>query len=230
MLRRRKRSGEENAARPYQDLSRTWFSSENQYMQLEGQYEKTGQSPALLGSNKQIELHEIAPLLYNNVTAPRFSPSGHTSMQIQDPVTPISSHFCPGYEVPLGKSTTLNESPGSIANALTMTPQEKINKLRRRQQLRAMLAIQKQQKQFGHQVSESEHSLCQKHTIADQMKPIGGNLEVDNGTSTILTLDTNSPLEQDYSGTMSMATDDCSAENDILYRLQDIVAKVSFGH
>lgn len=110
-----------------------------------------------------------------------------------------------------------------------MTPQEKIKKLRQRQQLRAMLAIQKQQKQFGHPTSESEHSICQKHTIADQMQPMGGNLKVDNGTSTILTLDTNSPLEQDYSGTISMATDDCSAENEILCRLQDVVAKVSFG-
>lgn len=123
----------------------------------------------------------------------------------------------------------MNESPGSPANPLTMSPQEKIKKLRQRQQLRAMLAIQKQRKQFGHQTSESEHSICLKHTIADQMQPMGGNLEVDNGTSTILSINTNSPLEQDYSGTMFMVTDDCSAENEILYRLQDVVAKVSFG-
>lgn len=193
MLRRRKRSGEESEGRPHQDVSKTLFSSENQFMQLGGQYAKTGQSRAFPGINQQKKLHEIAPRPYNNVTTPLFSPSGHT---------------------------------GSPANPLTMTPQEKIKKLRQRQQLRAMLAIQNQQKQFGHQTSESEHSICQKHTIADQMQPKGGNIEVDNGTSTTLTLDTNSPLEQDYSGTMSITTDDCSAENEILYRLQDIVAKL----
>ncbi|KAK1360456.1 hypothetical protein POM88_044930 [Heracleum sosnowskyi] len=193
MLRRRKRSGEESESGPYQDISKTWFSSENQFMQLGGQYAKNGQSHAFPGINQKMEVHEIAPRSYNNVNTPLFSPSGHTR---------------------------------SPANPLTMTPQEKIKKLRQRQQLRAMLAIQKQQKQFGHQTSESEHSICQKHAIADQMQPMGGNLKVDNGTRTILTLDTNSPLEQDYSGTMSMATDDCSAENETLYRLQDVVAKL----
>ncbi|KAL8098293.1 protein LNK2-like isoform X2 [Apium graveolens] len=188
-----KRSGEESEARPYQDLSKTWFSSENELKQLGGQYVKTGQSYAFLGINQQAKVHDIASQPYNNVNTPLFSPSGH---------------------------------PSSPANPLTMTPQEKIKKLRQRQQLRAMLAIQKQQKQFGHPTSESEHSICQNHTITDQMQPMGGNLEVDNGTSTILTLDTNSPLEQDYSGTMAMATDDCSAGNEILGRLQDVVAKL----
>lgn len=93
MLRRCRRSGEESEARPYQDLSKTWFSSENQYMQLGGQYAKTGQSHAFLGINQQMKVHDIAPRPYNNVNTPLFSPSGHTSMQIHNLVTPILSQF-----------------------------------------------------------------------------------------------------------------------------------------
>lgn len=84
MMRRRKRSGEESEARPYQDLSKTWFSTENQYMQLGGQYAKTGQSRAFLGINQQMRVHQIAPRPYNNVNTPLFTPAGHTSMQIHD--------------------------------------------------------------------------------------------------------------------------------------------------
>lgn len=102
MLRRRERSGEKGEARPYQDLAKTWFSSENQFMQHGGQYAKTGQSCAFMGINQQMKVHEIAPRPYNNVNTPLFSPSGHTSMQIHDLFTPIMSQFCSGLEVPLG--------------------------------------------------------------------------------------------------------------------------------
>lgn len=221
ILRIRKRFGEKGQGTPYnQDhLPKTWFSSENQFLQLEGCYAKTGQSPALLGINRQIKLQEPASSPYNNITTPLLPPSRHTHMHIQDPVTPILPQFHSVFKVGSGKSKTLNEFPGSSANPLTMTPQEKIKKLRRRQQLRAMLAIQKQQKQFGHETSESQHSICQKHTIPDQMQLVGGNPDS--------TFDMNSPADQNYSGTMSLASDDCSLEDGVLYWLQDIVAKVS---
>lgn len=222
ILRRRKRSGEESKARPYQDLPKTWFSSENQFLQLEDHYAKTGQSPAFMGINRQIKFPEPASSSYNKFTTALFSPSGHTHMHIQDPVTPILPQFHSSSKVPSGRSQTLNKFPASSANPLTMTPEEKIKKLRRRQQLRAMLAIRKQQKQFGHDTSESQQSLYQKNTIRDRLQLVGGNLEVD-----VSTLHMHSPAEQDYSGTMSLASDDCCPESAILYRLQDIVAKVS---
>lgn len=221
ILRRCKRWGEESKARPYQDLPRIWFSSENQFQQLEDHYAKIGRSPAFLGINRQRELQEPASSPYNDITT-LFSPSGHTHMQIQDPVRPILPQFHSAPKVPFDKSKTLNEFPGTPINPLTMTPEEKIKKLRQRQQLQAMVAIQKQQKQFGHETSESQHSVCQKHSIPDQMQILKGNLEVD-----IPTLDMNSLAKQDYSGKMSLASDDCSLEDAILHRLQDIVAKVS---
>ncbi|KAK1360977.1 hypothetical protein POM88_045451 [Heracleum sosnowskyi] len=51
-------------------------------------------------------------------------------------------------------------------------------------------------------------------------KGLCNDLKVD-----VLTLDMNSPVEQVYSGPMSLASDDCSPEDATLYRLQDIVAK-----
>nr|XP_017229331.1 PREDICTED: protein LNK2 isoform X2 [Daucus carota subsp. sativus] len=220
ILRRRKRSGEDSKARPYQDLPKTWFSSENQFLQLEDHHAKTGQSPAFKGINRQIKFPETASSPYNKFTTALFSPSGHTHVHIQDPFTPILPQFHSSSKVPSGRSKTLNKFPASSANPLTMTPEEKIKKLRRRQQLRAMLAIQKQQKQFGHDTSESQQSIYQKYTIPDQLQLAGGNLEVD-----VSTLNMNSPAEQDYSGTMSLASDDCCPESAILYRLQNIVAK-----
>ncbi|XP_063941088.1 protein LNK2 isoform X1 [Daucus carota subsp. sativus] len=221
ILRRRKRSGEDSKARPYQDLPKTWFSSENQFLQLEDHHAKTGQSPAFKGINRQIKFPETASSPYNKFTTALFSPSGHTHVHIQDPFTPILPQFHSSSKVPSGRSKTLNKFPASSANPLTMTPEEKIKKLRRRQQLRAMLAIQKQQKQFGHDTSESQQSIYQKYTIPDQLQLAGGNLEVD-----VSTLNMNSPAEQDYSGTMSLASDDCCPESAILYRLQNIVAKL----
>ncbi|KAM7264765.1 hypothetical protein ACFE04_002448 [Oxalis oulophora] len=91
----------------------------------------------------------------------------------------------------------------------TLTPQEKIEKLRRRQQMRAMLAIKKQQQQFGHQASCSnkiqnvEDSVCGCEDLSGPF------------------LDQNSPLEQDDSNTVTFASEDCS-----VYRLQDVISKL----
>ncbi|KAL0284737.1 UNVERIFIED_CONTAM: protein LNK2, partial [Sesamum radiatum] len=95
-----------------------------------------------------------------------------------------------------------------------MTPKEKIEKLRRRQQMRAILAIQKQQLQFGNQVTVSEHSSME-----------GGKTEVDESFSSFPSLEPNSPIEQDDSNTISMAFDNYSVEESVLYRLQDTIAK-----
>ncbi|EPS58886.1 hypothetical protein M569_15924, partial [Genlisea aurea] len=96
-----------------------------------------------------------------------------------------------------------------------MTPKEKIEKLRRRQQMRAILAIQNQQLQFDNQVSVTENSGLEKLS-ADQN--VGGFLApLDHPGS---------PTEQDDSSTISMALDNCSVEESVLYRLQETVSKM----
>ena len=92
--------------------------------------------------------------------------------------------------------------------------------------MQAMLAIQKQQQQFNHQVPSANHSITQKCTQESQTLHFeGADLEVED-ISSFPTLDTNSHLEQDDSNTVSLAVD-YSAEDAILYRLQDIISKVS---
>ena len=95
-----------------------------------------------------------------------------------------------------------------------MTPQEKIEKLWQ-QQMRAMIAIQKQQQQFGNQMSSTEYSAME-----------GENIEAEENLSTVASLEPNSPIEQDDSNTACVPHDDCSVQDSILYQLQDIVAKV----
>jgi hypothetical protein len=101
-----------------------------------------------------------------------------------------------------------------------MTPQEKIEKLRRRQQIQAMLVIQKQQQQLVHQKCSQENQI--QHVE-------GADLEVED-LSTLASFDPNSPIEQDDSNTVSLAVNDYSMEDTVLYRLQDIISKVCFTY
>ena len=68
------------------------------------------------------------------------------------------------YEASLGVMNPVSKSV-DLVKPLTMTPQEKIEKLRRRQQMQAMLAIQKQQQEFSHQVPSSNKSMNEKCAI-----------------------------------------------------------------
>lgn len=81
--------------------------------------------------------------------------------------------------------------------------------------MRAMLAIQRQQQQFGNQVLSTDHSMTE-----------AGNAEVEENLCTIPALDPNSPLEQNDSNTVGIAVEDRSMEESVLYRLQDIISKV----
>lgn len=129
-----------------------------------------------------------------------------------------------GYEIPVNSAKPLNK-PANLHAKQPMTPQEKIVKLRRRQQMRAMLAIQKQQQQFSQQVACTNHSATDKHFQESDIQQIDGtNAELED-ISTLPLLDPNSPVEQDDSNTNSVAVD-YSAEDTILYRLQDIISKV----
>ncbi|XP_047254194.1 protein LNK2 isoform X9 [Capsicum annuum] len=106
-----------------------------------------------------------------------------------------------------GNSNHFNKSQDASSKSLMMTPQEKIEKLRRRQQLRAMLAIQKQQQQFSYQTAKE-----------------GGSLE--ENLSCIPSLDPSSPLEQGDSNTACLAVENSSVEDTAVYLLQDVISKL----
>jgi len=131
-----------------------------------------------------------------------------------------------GYEASLGVMNPVNKSVG-LVKPLTMTPQEKIEKLRRRQQMQAMLAIQKQQKEFGHQVPNSNKSInkrCATEMLNQHCD--GADPEIED-LRTLPTLDL--PTEHDDSSTISSAIDDHFVEDTILYMLQDVISKVKLS-
>ncbi|KAL2971894.1 hypothetical protein AAZX31_15G223600 [Glycine max] len=125
------------------------------------------------------------------------------------------------YEASLGVMNPVSKSV-DLVKPLTMTPQEKIEKLRRRQQMQAMLAIQKQQQEFGHQVPSTNKSMNEKCAIEIHSQLCdGADPEIEDLRTAL-----DPPTEQDDSNTMSLAIDDHFVEDTILYMLQDAISKL----
>ncbi|CAN8254576.1 unnamed protein product [Cochlearia groenlandica] len=133
----------------------------------------------------------------------------------------LSAVQCPDFKNQLihpsynpATALSVNMATDASARPSTMTPQEKLEKLRRRQQMQAMLAIQRQQQQFRHQVPVIDQYITQKTNL--------------QGLPAMPSFEPNSSLEVDDSGKISAAVDN-SAEFSVLYRLQDVVAKLDMG-
>lgn len=227
VLKFRKRSGEKTEGKLLQDLDGAWSPPGSQYQQFEKQ----------VSLSQQRKLQGPESLQYQHVPNPYVAPSVYGNLTNQYPSIPVlprihsaednPEQMLSGYEVSVGNANHLTKSIDGPLKPLTMTPQEKIEKLRRRQQMQAMLAIQKQQQQFSHQASSADQSITQRCPQENQIQHIeGADMEVEENISTLPSLDPNSPIEQDDSNTISMAIDDYSVEDTIFYQLQDIITKV----
>ena len=187
--------------------------------------------------------HSPSPVQHMQLLGPELYTYQHVSNQFMArpvygnvtnpfPSMPVLSHIQPGkfkhqqlltsYNVSPPGRNPVNNSTEAPVKPVTMTPQEKIEKLRRRQQLRAMLAIEKQQQQLSQQIPSTNHSTIQ--SSPQKQKGVADH-EVDD-LSTFSSLEPNSPLEQDDSNTISTTIDEYSIEETILQRLQDVIAKV----
>ncbi|XP_030552183.2 protein LNK2-like isoform X2 [Rhodamnia argentea] len=129
-----------------------------------------------------------------------------------------------GYEESSGSANHVKNVVDIPEKSLSMTPQEKIEKLRRRQQIQAMLAIQKRQEQLTQHVSG--HSVAEKCAQKNQVLSLEGPDGEVADMGPFASLDPSSPLEYDYSDSMSMAVDDYSVEDTILQKLQDVITKL----
>ncbi|GLT74552.1 hypothetical protein SLA2020_463400 [Shorea laevis] len=235
LLKFRKRSDEIVDGNLLQDFYGTWPPSGNLLGQYEDQMESfmvnSSPSPVV---RQQKQLQGTDSLQCQQISTPFVVPSGYRNLRTPYPATTVLSSIQPGefkqqpvvssYDAPPAKANAVNRSVKAPTKPLTMTPQEKIEKLRRRQQMQALLAIQKQQKQFSHQVSCTDHSISQKYAQENQTPHVEGT-EVDD-LSTLPSLDPLSPIEQDDSNTTSVAIDDYSVEETLLYRLEDIISKL----
>ncbi|CAK7336558.1 unnamed protein product, partial [Dovyalis caffra] len=229
LLKGRKKLEERGELKSYQDFYGNWTSSGIQASQLTNQSAPQimqSSPPSILSQHKQLQGPE--QLQYQQISNPFVPPSAYESLT--NPYSmPVLSHIqsgefkhqplASGYEVSSvssGNANPINKPADCPVKPQRMTPQEKIEKLRRRQQIQAMLAIQKQQQQLVHQKCSQENQV-----------PLveGADLEVDD-LSTLASFDPNSPIEQDDSNTISLAVNGYSTKDAILYRLQDIISKL----
>lgn len=206
------------------DFYGTWPPPGSQFQQFENQ-------GALSQQNK---LQGSEPLSYQHFSNPNVEAYGNlTNPYSAIPPLPCihsgedNQQMLSGHEISLAKANHLNKSLDGTMKSLTMTPQEKIEKLRRRQQMQAMLAIQKQQQQFSHEVFSANQSITKKPPGEKEIQHIeGADIEMEENLSSFPSLDPNLSKEQDDSETISMAFDDYSAEDAILYQLQDIISNL----
>ncbi|XP_027355953.1 protein LNK2-like isoform X3 [Abrus precatorius] len=170
---------------------------------------------SILGQQKQIQGHAT---LYQDITNTYATSPAYGNLTNAYPSITLLPQaqsgglmrqpLLSGYEVSLDLMNPVNKSVESV-KPLTMTPQEKIEKLRRRQQMQAMLAIQKQQKQLGHQVPGTNKSMNKTCAIEMQSQRCDG-----------------AHPEQDDSNIISLPMDDHFVEDTTLYMLQDIISKL----
>ncbi|XP_022746144.1 protein LNK2-like isoform X2 [Durio zibethinus] len=235
-LKFRKKPEEIGEAKLVQDLYGTWISSGKPLAQYENNL-ATSMVKSFPSSvvTQQRQLRVTDSLQYQHISNTFVAPSTYGNLTNQYPAIPVLSNVQSGefnqqpllscYGVSPGKANHVNRSVEAAAKPLsTMTPQEKIEKLRRRQQMQALLAIQIQQQQFAHQVPCTDHSVIQKSTQENQFQYVEG-ADVED-LSTLASFDPNSPLEQDDSNTVSIAINDYAAKDTVLYQLQDVIAKL----
>ncbi|KAL4366773.1 hypothetical protein GQ457_05G021620 [Hibiscus cannabinus] len=227
LLKLRRKTEEIGKAKQVHDLY-TWTPAGNPLAQYENVATSMVKSSPSSVMSQQRQVQGSDSLQYQHVSNMFVNPSTYGNFTNQYPAIPMlpniqSGEFnqqtmLPCYDVSPGKANHLNRS------VLRMTPQEKIEKLRRRQQMQALLAIQKQQQQFTHLVPCTNQSVIQKSTQENQFLHVeGADVEEVN---TLGSFDPNSPLEQDDSSTVSVAIDDYSVEDTVLHQLREIVAKL----
>ncbi|KAJ6713280.1 PROTEIN LNK2 [Salix purpurea] len=175
--------------------------------------------------SQQKQLQGPEQLQHPQLSNPFVFPSAYRNMKNPYSMTVLShiqsgefkhQPLASGYEVSSGNANPINNLADCPVKPQRMTPQEKIEKLRRRQQIQAMLAIQEQQQQLVHQKCSQENQI--QHVE-------GADLEVED-LSTLASFDPNSPIEQDDSNTISLAVNDGPMEDTILYRLQEMISKL----
>ncbi|KAK4285390.1 hypothetical protein QN277_002093 [Acacia crassicarpa] len=226
---KKKSQGKQEAS---QNFYGSWSPSANLSKQFENQMTPSviqSSSPLVLGKQKHIQRAEA---LYQNIMNPYLVSPVYGSPANAYPSIPVLPQaqsdlrhkpLLSGYEVSSNLVNRVKKSRDSV-KPVTMTPQEKIEKLRRRQQMQAMLAIQKQQQQLGNQVPNTNKSISQRYLLEMQNCSSDGTDPEVEDRSTFPALDP--PIEQDDSSIVCGAIDDCFVGEKILYKLLDIISKL----
>lgn len=235
LLKPRRRAEGKSEEKIFQDFRGNWPSSTNPAGQFDNNLAlQLGTSSASINTEHR-QLQGVESLQYQQTSNPLIHQPFYAIAANSYPAVPLLSQIQPGDlqhqplhgpDISRGGANCVDKSADGFVKSLTMTPQEKIEKLRRRQQMQAMLAIQKQQQQFNNQVSTTSQSISPKCPQEIQSQHIEKADLDSEEIYTLPTLDPKSPLEQDDSNTVSTAVDHHSMEDAILCRLQEIISKV----
>uniref|UniRef100_A0A7N0UCG2 Protein LNK2 n=1 Tax=Kalanchoe fedtschenkoi TaxID=63787 RepID=A0A7N0UCG2_KALFE len=200
----------------------------NQFQQF-GKQEATSMMQSYPFSEPIQLRHGAAQLGSNHL----YVPSTCENIHNQRPSTPMLSQLhCglhqgfPGHEV--SHSSSLMKTSHAPLKPLFMTPQEKIDKLRRRQQMQAMLAIKKQQQELSHQASglNIDSTLSKKHSDDTQIE-ITDRTENDNEETPILPPSFDpSCSPKVFANKITKAVNDFPVEDSALSQLEDIISKL----
>lgn len=232
-LKARKKSQGKQEGKALQELYGSWSPSSTASGQFQNQLVSSviQSSPSsILGQLNQLQGPET---LYQDITHTYVTSPAHGNLtntypsmsmlpQAQSGVL-MQQPLLSGYEASLGVMNPVNKSV-DLVKPLTMTPQEKIEKLRRRQQMQAMLAIQKQQQEFSHQVPSTNKSMNKQCPVEMHSQLCDGADPEIEDLRTLTALDP--PTDQNDSNTISLAVGNHFVEDTILYMLQDIISKV----
>lgn len=188
--------------------------------------------PASFSSQQQLSWN-FDPMPYQHFATPnnvayafgKFS-SPHLVMDMKNVTEDEHQSILSGSDGSPGNVISLNKSVETSTKPTKMTPREKIEKLRRRQQMRAMLAIQKQQLRLGQDASNGDFNISDKSCLEDQVQQIGkSDLVLDEILSGLPCCDPGSPNKWENPNKISNI-EDHSVEDTVLYQLQDIISRV----
>ncbi|XP_073272101.1 protein LNK2-like isoform X5 [Primulina huaijiensis] len=209
------KSEEKNEIRHLHDLgyARSSRASPSQLFSIHYAPSMVNQYPPLVLS-QQWQSQRAEPFQQKQCTGPLLSSSLYGNV-FHYPAMSIVPQFHPvegNHEN--GNANSPKNSVDGAVKPPTMTPKEKIEKLRRCQQSRAILAIQKQQQQFGNHLSV-EYSTME-----------GENIEVYGNLSTLLSLDHSTSTEVNDSNAVSIPFGNRSVEESVFYQLQETISKL----
>ncbi|XXG53319.1 hypothetical protein AAC387_Pa03g1427 [Persea americana] len=243
-LKCRKKADEKKKAKSLQNMYGAWSPTSNQNQQFGNVkiYASTSSVPEVFPSSvlsPQRQHGGPECLRYLHASSPFMNmASGYPTHHF--PIMPMSPLPHPDWDrsqmVTAGCNYSLDSSkPANLPKKLVdvpsrqypMTPQEKIEKLRRRQQIQAMLAIQQQKQQLGHHVTCIDQSI--NHNCSQENKghdSLQTNFESDENVMKFPSQELNLPTEQEGSSKISTWNDESTLEETIFNQLQDVMRKL----
>ncbi|XP_062199375.1 protein LNK2-like isoform X2 [Phragmites australis] len=138
---------------------------------------------------------------------------------------PASTSYRPSTDSPKNLSS-IEKSQDIPSKPLTMTPQEKIEKLRRRQQMQALIAIQQQQQQLGQEGSSSDIMAPHVYSLRNKNPDsLGTSIVIDENANKVFSPEL-IPSSHEEVHKSSAIPDDPFIEEKIYYQLQDALGKL----